>query len=173
MFELENLYFVITSRSWKFCRMWYLDYHGFEATIRLSTGTNGTQTSNMVRIRTGCLLANQGIPPSYSFKPLQSWTFFLYFHPLPRKRVRLGILPHVPMKRPDLHWWTHVQHGADMYDESKTEDGITDEECSDMEIEYILLPKLKREIRPADLTGDQVFLLVIQMYKMQKRDPSS
>ena len=30
MFKLKNLYFVITSRSWKFCRMWYLDYHGFE-----------------------------------------------------------------------------------------------------------------------------------------------
>ena len=58
----------------------------------------------------------------------------------------------------DLHSWTHVQHGADMYDESEMEDGITDEECSDMEIEYISLPKLKREIRRAHLTGDQVFL---------------
>ena len=48
MFELDNLYFDITSRFWKFCRMWYLDYHGFEAIIRLSTGRNGTQTSNMV-----------------------------------------------------------------------------------------------------------------------------
>ena len=96
MFELESLYFVNTSRSWKFCRMWYLDYHGFEATIQLSTGRNGTQTSNMVRICTGCLLANQDIPPSYSFKPLQSWTFFRYFHPVPRKRLRLGILPHMP-----------------------------------------------------------------------------
>ena len=36
------------------------------------------------------------IPPSYSFKLLQSWTFFRYFHPVPRKRVRLGILPHMP-----------------------------------------------------------------------------
>ena len=44
-----------------------------------------------------------------------------------------------------------------------------------MEIEYIMLPKLKREIRRADLTGDQVFLCctprpavpVDQMYKMQ------
>ena len=58
----------------------------------------------------------------------------------------------------DLHSSTHVQHGTDKYDESETEDGITDEECSDMEIEYISLPKLKREIRPADLTGDPVFL---------------
>ena len=32
-----------------------------------------------------------------------------------------------------------------MCDESETEDGITDEECSDMEIEYISLPKLKKE----------------------------
>ena len=45
-----------------------------------------------------------------------------------------------------------------------------------MEIEYILLPKLKREIRRADLTGDQVFLCCMpgpavpadQMYNMQE-----
>ena len=45
-----------------------------------------------------------------------------------------------------------------------------------MEIEYISLPKLKREIRRADLTGYQVFLCcmprpavpVDQMYKMQE-----
>ena len=44
-----------------------------------------------------------------------------------------------------------------------------------MAIEYISLPKLKREIRRADPTGDQVFLCcmllpavpVDQMYKMQ------
>ena len=53
--------------------------------------------------------------------------------------------PHAK-ERPDLHWSTHVQHAADLYDESETEDGITDEECSNMEIEYIWLPKLKREI---------------------------
>ena len=100
MFELENLYFVISARSWKFCRMWYLDYHGCEATIRLSTGRNSTQTSNMVQSRTGCLLANQGIPPTYSFKPLQSWTFFRYFHPVPRKRVGLEIPPHMPRRTP-------------------------------------------------------------------------
>ena len=47
-----------------------------------------------------------------------------------------------------------------------------------MEIEYILLPKLKREIRRSDPTGDQVFLCcmprptvpVDQMYKMQASD---
>ena len=84
--------------------------------------------------------------------------------------------PTPPAKeRPDLHWSTHFQHGADMYDESETEDGITDEECSDMEIEYIPLPKLKRDIRRADLTGVQVFLCCMprpavpfdQMYKME------
>ena len=49
-----------------------------------------------------------------------------------------------------------------------------------MEIEYMLLPKLKKEIRRADLTGDQVFLCcmprravpVDQMYKMQASDDS-
>ena len=81
-------------------------------------------------------------------------------------------------ERPDLHSSTPVWHGADMYDESETEDGITDEECSDTEIEYISLPKLKREIRRAALTGDQAFLCcmprpavpVDQMYKMQASD---
>ena len=96
MSELENLYFFVTTRSWKLSRMWYFDNHGFEATIQLSTGRNGTPTSIMVRTGTGCYLANQGIPPSYSFKLLQGWTFFRYFHPVPRKRVRLGILPHMP-----------------------------------------------------------------------------
>ena len=100
MFELENLYFDITSRSWRFCRMWYSDYHGFQARIRRSTGRSGTQTSNMVGIRTGCLLANQGIPPTYSFKPLRSWTFFGYCHPVPRKQLRLEILPHMPRNAP-------------------------------------------------------------------------
>ena len=54
-------------------------------------------------------------------------------------------------------------------------------ECSDMEIEYISLPKLKREIRRADRTGDQVFLCcmprpavpVDQMYKMQASDDNA
>ena len=78
-------------------------------------------------------------------------------------------------ERPDLHSSTHVENDAGMFDESEAEDGINDEECSDMEIEYISLPKLKRQIPRADLTGDQVFLCcmprpavpVDQMYKMQ------
>ena len=77
-------------------------------------------------------------------------------------------------EHPDLHSSTRAQSGADTLDESETEDGITDEECSDMAMEYIWLPKLKREIRRADLTGDQVFLCcmprpavpVEQLYKM-------
>ena len=47
-----------------------------------------------------------------------------------------------------------------------------------MEIEYILLPELAREIRRADLTGHQVFLCcmprpalpVDQIYKIQASD---
>ena len=93
-----------------------------------------------------------------------SWKASPVGNPIPHAKERL-----------DLHSSTHVQHGADMYDESEPEDGITDEECSDMEIEYISLQELKREIRRADLTGDQVFLCcmprpavpVDQMYKMQ------
>ena len=63
------------------------------------------------------------------------------------KTSPVGITTPHAKERLDLHSSTHVQHGTDMYDESETEDGITDEECRDMEIEYILLPKLKREIR--------------------------
>ena len=48
MFELENSYFDITSRFWRFCQSWYLGYHGFEAIIELSTGRNGMRTFNMV-----------------------------------------------------------------------------------------------------------------------------
>ena len=54
----------------------------------------------MVRICTDSLLTNQGIPPSYSFKPLRSWSFFRYFHPVPRKRVRLEVLPHMTRNAP-------------------------------------------------------------------------
>ena len=77
-----------------------LGLHGFEAIIGLSTGRSGTRTSNMVRVRTGCLSMNQDIPPSCSFKPLRSCTFFRYFHPVPRKRLWLEILPHMPRNAP-------------------------------------------------------------------------
>ena len=100
MFELENLYFDITSRSWKFCRMWCLDYHGFEAVIRLSTGRKGTQTSNVAQVRAGCLLMNQDNLPSCSLKPLRSSTFFRYPPQVPRKRVWLEILPHMARNVP-------------------------------------------------------------------------
>ena len=92
-------------------------------------------------------------------------------------KVSLVGTPTPPAKEhPDLHLSTRAKSDADALDESKTEDGITDEECSDMEIAYISLPKLKREICQADLTGDQVFLWcmprhavpVDQMYNMQK-----
>ena len=81
-------------------------------------------------------------------------------------------------KNLDLHSSTHIHRGTDMCDESETEDGITDEECSDMDIEYISLLKLKREIRRSYLPGDQVFVCcmprpavpVDQMYKMQGSD---
>ena len=42
-------------------------------------------------------------------------------------------------ERPDLHSWTRAQSGADTLHESETEDGITDEECSNMKIEYMSL----------------------------------
>ena len=56
--------------------------------------------------------------------------------------------PTPPAKEhPDVHSSTRANSNANTLDESETEDGITDEECSDMEIEYISVPKLKREIR--------------------------
>ena len=67
--------------------------------------------------------------------------------------------PAPPAKEhPDLHLWTRAKCDAEALDEFEAEDLITDEECSDMEIEYISLPKLKRDIRRADLTRDQMFL---------------
>ena len=47
---------------------------------------------------------------------------------------------------PDVHSSTRAQSGADTFDESETEDDITDQECSDMKIQYISLPNLKQEI---------------------------
>ena len=63
-----------------------------------------------------------------------------------------------PKEHTDLRSSIHAKNDADTLDDFDTEDGITDEEWSDMEIEYISLPQLKREISRADLTGDQVFL---------------
>ena len=91
-------------------------------------------------------------------------------------KVSLVGRPAPPAKEhPDLHWSTRAKSDADALNQSETSDGITDEECSDMEIEYISWPKLKREIRRADLTGDQLFLCCMprpavpfdQMYNMQ------
>ena len=58
----------------------------------------------------------------------------------------------------DLRSSACATNDADALDESETEHGITGEECSNMEIEYMSLLKLKRQIRRADPTGDQVFL---------------
>ena len=96
MFQLENSYFDITSRFWRFCQMWYLGYHGFEAIVQLSTGRNGMRTFNMVRVHSDCPSTSQGIPPSCSSKPLRSWIFFRHFHPVPREQVRLEALHHMP-----------------------------------------------------------------------------
>ena len=78
----------------------------------------------------------------------------------------------------DLHSSTY--NGSDAYtlNDFNTEGGIPDKECSDIEIKYIWLPKLKQEICQADLTGDQVFLCCIfppavpvdQMQSMQDKN---
>ena len=80
-------------------------------------------------------------------------------------------------ERTDLHLSTRAKSDAGTLDDSETEDGITDEECNDTKIECISLPKLRRELRRADLTGDQVFLCcmprpavpVHQMHNMQDK----
>ena len=74
-------------------------------------------------------------------------------------KVSLVGSPTPPAKEnPDLHPSTRAKRDAKTLDESKLKDGITDAECSNMAIEYIPLPKLKREIPRAYLTGNQVFL---------------
>ena len=138
--------------------MWYLDYHGFEATTQLSTGRSGTPTSNMVRIRTGYLSGESRHSTQLQFQAASKLDLLSILSSSSSKASPVGNpTPHAK-EHLDLHSSTHVHRGTDMYDESETEDGITDEECSDMEIVYISLPKLKREIRQSDLTGDQVFL---------------
>ena len=170
MFELENSSFDITSSSWRLCRMWYLGYNALEAIIKLSTGRNGMRTSNMVREHSESRHSTQ-----LQFEAASKLDLLSTLSSSTSKASLVGSpTPHAKA-RPDLHLWTHVQNGAGMFDESETEDGITDEECSDMEMECIPLPKLKREIRRADLTSDQMFLCcmprpavpVDQMYKMQ------
>ena len=84
MFEHESSYFDITSRFWRFYRMWCLGYHGFKALTRLSTGRNGMQTYGTVWPHTDCPLTSPGMRPSYSSRPLQSWFFFRHSHPVPR-----------------------------------------------------------------------------------------
>ena len=96
MFELGNSYFDTTSRFSRFCRMWGLGYHGFEATTRLSTGKNGMQTYNTDRLDTAFHSMDPGIPPSYSSKRLRSWTSFRHFQPVPRKRAQVEALHHLP-----------------------------------------------------------------------------
>ena len=53
---------------------------------------------------------------------------------------------------------THEKSSVNAPNDCDSEAGISDEELSDVEIECISLPKLKREIRRADLTEDQVYL---------------
>ena len=72
------------------------------------------------------------VPAKSNLKP-QTSKASLVGNPTPHAKERLN-----------LHSSTQVQHGTDMYNQSKTEDGVTDEECSDMAIEYISLPKLRK-----------------------------
>ena len=75
----------------------------------------------------------------------------------------------------DLHLSRHNKSDVNTLNDFQTEDGMTDEDCSNMKIKNISLLKLKREIRRADLTGVQVFLCcmprpavpVDQMHSMQ------
>ena len=116
------------------------------------------------------------ISPSYTSKQLQSWTSFSHCHPVPQRWAQLGALHHLP-KNADIRSSPHNKNDADTLDDFNKEDCITYEECSDLEIEDISLPKLKREIRRADLTGDRVFLCCMprpavpgdQMHSMQDK----
>ena len=141
---------------------------------RLSTGRKSMRTYGTGQVHTDCPLTIPDIPPNCGcsskldlLSTLSSST---------SKASPVGSPTPPAIERPDQHSSTRAKSVADTLDESETEDAITDEQCSDMEIKYIPLPKLKREIRPVDLTGDQVFLCcmprpavpVHQMYKMQE-----
>ena len=96
MFELGSWYLDTTSRFSRFCWMWCLGYHGFEAITRLSTGRSGMQTYATVQLHTLCPLMSPGIPPSYSSRPLRSWISFRHFHPVPRKLAQVEAPRHLP-----------------------------------------------------------------------------
>ena len=54
------------------------------------------RTYDMVRLHKDCPSTSQVVPPSYSSKPLRSWTFFRHFHQVPGEQVRLEALHHLP-----------------------------------------------------------------------------
>ena len=101
MFELESSYFDITSRFWRFYRMWYLGYHGFEAITRLSTGRNGMRTYDMVRVHTDCPSTSQEFHPAAvpgRFKVGSSFDTFIQY-----LESKSGWKPTPPAKeRPEL-----------------------------------------------------------------------
>ena len=174
MFELENSYFDITPRSWRFCQMWYFGYHGFEAILQLSTGRNSMRTFQHGSSSYRLSLDESRHSTQLTFQAASKLDLVSTLS-LPPERVLFKSPTPNAKECPDLHSSTRVRNSAGKFDESKTEDGITDEECSDIEIEKTSLPKIKREICRADLTGDQVFLCcmprpavqVDQLYKMQ------
>ena len=57
----------------------------------------------------------------------------------------------------DLHISTYNKSEADAPNDFSTETGVTDEQCSNIKIQYISLPKLKQEIHRPDLTGDRMY----------------
>ena len=162
MFGLENSYFDITSRFGRFYQLWYLGYHGFEAIIQLSIGRNGMRTFNMVSSSYRLSFNESRHSTQLQFQAAWKLDIFSTLSSSTSEAspvgIRVGILTPHAKQRPDLHLSTRAQNGAGTSDESETEDAITNEECSDMELEYISLAKLTGEIRRADLTGDQVFL---------------
>ena len=78
----------------------------------------------------------------------------------------------------DLRSSTYNKSDSDTSNDSNREDGITNDQCSDMEIEYESLPKLKWGISRAHVTADQVFLCcmprptvpVDRMHSMQQKN---
>ena len=140
------------------------------------------QTYGTDRLRThGHSMGPEILLPFYSSKQIRSWSFFRHLHPVPQKRPQLETLHRLPKNKLTCahRHTTRVVPTLPMISTHKIESPIR---SAATEFEYISLSKLKREIRRADLTGDEVFLCcmprpalpVDQMQSMQgKNDDSS
>ena len=164
MSEWEVSYFDTTSRFSKSYQTWCLDYHGFEITIQPSIGKNDMLMCIKDQRHFDCPSTRDAIRLQFQLTSkldLLSTLSSSTSKAAPGWRPAPGRRPASPAKEHQiliLTQPTQRRSSVDINDDGDSDAGVTDEEFSDVEIEYISLPKLKREIRRADLTGDQVYL---------------